>query len=91
MGGAGRCKGLICMDWTSLGLKEVAIVRSREVAVNQGFLKYCVNGDAAGTKVSVRSRQSGRQSGVAVKRGFTVLLFLPSPLGLIPLSLTGPW
>ena len=42
------------------------------MAVNQGFLKYCVNGDAAGTKVSVRSRQSGCQSGVAVKRGFTV-------------------
>ena len=72
MGGAGRSEGLKLYRLESLGLKKAAIIRSRGVAVKQGFLKYCVNGDAIGTKVSVRSRQSGRQSGVAVKRGSTV-------------------
>ena len=42
------------------------------MAVKQGFLMYYTKGDAIGTKVSVRYRESGRLSGVVVKRGFTV-------------------
>ena len=37
---------------------------------------YYSKGDAIGTKVSVRYRRSGRLSGVVVKRGSTVQLFL---------------
>ena len=37
-----------------------------------GFLTYCSKGDAIGTKVSVRYRESGRLLGVVVKRGSTV-------------------
>ena len=44
------------------------------MAVKQGFLMYYTKGDAIGTKVSVRYRESGRLSGVVVKRGFTVLV-----------------
>ena len=43
------------------------------MAVKQGFLMYYTKGDAIGTKVSVRYRESGRLSGVVVKRGFTVI------------------
>ena len=43
------------------------------MAAKQGFLKYYTKGDAIGTKVSVRYRESGRLSGVVVKRGSTVL------------------
>ena len=50
----------------------MAVIWSREVAVNQGFLSTIVYGDAVGTKVSGRIRQCGRPSGVAVKRGSTV-------------------
>ena len=35
---------------------------------NRGFLSTILNGDAVGTKVSVRHRQGGRSSGVVVKR-----------------------
>ena len=49
----------------------MAVIRSRGVAVKQGFLMYYTKGDAIGTKVSVRYRESGRLSGVVVKRGFT--------------------
>ena len=46
------------------------------MAAKQGFLMYYSKGDAIGTKVSVRYRRSGRLSGVVVKRGSTVALFL---------------
>ena len=46
------------------------------MAVKQGFLMYYTKGDAIGTKVSVRYRESGRLSGVVVKRGFTVHVLL---------------
>ena len=44
------------------------------MVAKQGFVKYYIlNGDAVGTKVSVRYRQGGRESGVVVKRGSTVV------------------
>ena len=43
------------------------------MAAKRGFLMYCSKGDAIGTKVSVRYRESGRLLGVVVKRGSTVL------------------
>ena len=46
------------------------------MAAKQGFLMYYSKGDAIGTKVSVRYRRSGRLSGVVVKRGSTVILYL---------------
>ena len=42
------------------------------MAAKQGFLSTILNGDAAGTKMSVRHRQGGCSSEVAVKRGSTV-------------------
>ena len=45
----------------------MAVIRSTGVAAKQGFLKYYTKGDAIGTKVSVRYRESGRLSGVVVK------------------------
>ena len=50
----------------------MAVIWSREVAANQGFLKYYMNGNAVGTKVSVRYRQCGRALEVVVNRGSTV-------------------
>ena len=50
-----------------MGLEIVAVIRSRGVAVKQGFLMYYTKGDAIGAKVSVRYRESGRLSGVVVK------------------------
>lgn len=50
----------------------MAVIQSREVAVNQGYL----TGDAIGTKVSGHCRQGGHTSGVAVKRGSTIGPFL---------------
>ncbi len=46
------------------------IIQSRGVAAKSGILS--MNVDAAWTKVSGRSRQGGRGSGVVVKRGSTV-------------------
>ena len=46
------------------------------MAAKQGFLMYYSKGDAIGTKVSVRYRRSGRLSGVVVKRGSTVDVYL---------------
>jgi hypothetical protein len=54
----------------------VAVIRSRGVAAKQGFLMYYTKGDAIGTKVRVRYRESGRLSGVVVKRGSTVYVEL---------------
>ena len=51
----------------------MAVVRSRGVAAKQGFLMYYTKGVAIGTEVSVRYKESGRFSGVVVKRGSTVL------------------
>ena len=41
--------------------------------MKQGFLMYCAKGVAIGTEVSVRYRESGRLSGVVIKRGSTLL------------------
>ena len=38
----------------------------------RGFFNTILNGDAVGTKVSVRYREGGRSSEVVVKRGSTV-------------------
>ena len=43
---------------------------------NRGFLSTILNGDAVRTKVSVRHRQGGCESGVVVKRGSTVAMWL---------------
>ena len=42
------------------------------MAAKQGFIMYYTKGVAIGTEVSVRYRESGRFSGVVVKRGSTV-------------------
>ena len=55
-----------------LGPGSAAVIRSRGVVAKQGFLMYYTIGDAIGTKVGVRYKQSGRLSGVVVKRGSTV-------------------
>ena len=39
MGGAGRSVRLFACDEHHLGSKSVAVIQSREVAANQGFLK----------------------------------------------------
>ena len=72
MGGAGRSVKSFCTDEDHLGSKSAAIIWSREVAANQGFLKYYLNGDAVGTKVSGRYRQGGHSSEVVVKKGSTI-------------------
>ena len=56
-----------------LGPGRAAVIWSRGVAVKQGFLMYYTKGNAIGTKVSVRYRESGCLSGVVVKRGSTVI------------------
>ena len=57
------------------------------MAAKRGFLMYCSKGDAIGTKVSVRYRESGRLLGVVVKRGSTVVIatcmFPDSPVFLL--------
>ena len=70
-----RKAGSNCTGGHHLGQKMVPVIRSRGVAAKQGFLKYYTKGDAIGTKVSVRYRESGRLSGVVVKRGSTVLIY----------------
>ena len=40
VGGAGRSERSFCIDGHHLGPKNVAVIRSRGVAANQGFLKY---------------------------------------------------
>ena len=52
--------------------ERAAIIQSGEVATKQGFLMYYTKGVVIGTEVSVRYRESGRLSGVVVKRGSTV-------------------
>ena len=59
---------IVCIQ---LGPWKLAIIWSREVAAKQGFL----NGNTVRTKVSVRYRQGGRKSAVAVKRGSTIPIF----------------
>ena len=47
------------------------------MATKQGFRMYYTKGVAIGTKVSLRSRESGCLSGLVVKRGSTLtVLFL---------------
>ena len=48
------------------------------MAAKQGFLICYAKGVAIGTEVSVRYKESGRLSGVVVKRGSTVKLYLCS-------------
>ena len=51
MGGASWWVGLTvvqrlkCIDGHRLGPRKVAVIRSRQVAVDQGFLKHCHNGE----------------------------------------------
>ena len=40
VGGAGRSERSFCIDGHHLRPKSVAVIRSRGVAANQGFLKY---------------------------------------------------
>ena len=58
-----------------MGPEKAAVVRSRGVAGKQGFLMYYTKSVAIGTEVSVRYKESGRFSGVVVKRGSTVDIF----------------
>ena len=41
MGGAGRSTRLKCIDGHRLGPRKVAVIRSRQVAVDRRFLKHC--------------------------------------------------
>ena len=45
------------------------------MAAKQGFVMYYTKGVAIGTEVSVRYRESGRLSGVVVKRSSTVIFY----------------
>ena len=56
-----------------MGPEKAAVVRSRGVAIKQGFLMYYTKGIAIETEVGVRYRENGCLSGVVVKRGSTVL------------------
>ena len=69
----GRKEGSNCTGGHHLGPEKAAVVRSRGVAAKQGFLMYYTKDVAIGTEVSVRYKESGRFSGVVVKRGSTVL------------------
>ena len=55
-----------------MGPERAAVIRSKGVAAKQEFLMYFIKGVAIGTEVSVRYGESGRLSGVVVKRGSTV-------------------
>ena len=68
----GRKEGSNCTGGPHLGPERAAVVRSRGVAAKQGFIMYYTKGVAIGTEVSVRYKESGRFSGVVVKRGSTV-------------------
>ena len=72
----GRKVGSNRISGHHFGPGRAAVIRSRGVAAKQGFLMYYTKGDAIGTKVSVRYRESGRLSGVVVKRGSTVNFFV---------------
>ena len=58
--------------------ERAAVVQSRGVAAKQGFIMYYTKGVAIGTEVSVRYRESGRLSGVVVKKGSTVVVSVRS-------------
>ena len=64
--------GLLSIVCAQLGPRKLSVIWSREVAAKQGFLSTILNGNAVGTKMSVRHRQGGCSSKVAVKRGSTV-------------------
>ena len=57
------------MEPLTIGTKDFGHYRG--MATNQGFYKDYFN--AVGTKVSGHEREGGRSSGVAIKRGSTVL------------------
>ena len=59
-----------------MGPERAAVVRSRGVAAKEGFIIYYTKGIAIGTEVTVRYKESGRLSGVVVKRGSTVYTIL---------------
>ena len=72
MGVAGRSVRSFCIDGHHLGPKTWPLYGVERWPQIRGFLSTIIYGDAVGTKVSGRSRQGGRSSGVAVKRGSTV-------------------
>ena len=66
--------GLLSIVCVQLGPQSHSLYRVERWLRNRGFLSTTIlNGDAVGTKVSVCHRQGGRESGVVVKRGSTVL------------------
>ena len=65
-------RGSNCTGGHHLGLGRTAVIRNRGVAAKQGFLMHYTKDVAIGTEVSVRYKESGRLSGVVVKRGSTV-------------------
>ena len=67
-----------CIDWAPFGKKSLSVIRNSRVVAVQGFFSYCGNGDAIGTSVSVRYIVDVRSSGVVVKRGSTVCMFVYS-------------
>ena len=72
MGKPGQKAGSNSTSGHHLGPGRAAVIQSRGVATKQGFLVYYTKGDGNQTKVSVCYRESGRLSGVVVKRGSTV-------------------
>ena len=58
MGGAGHSTKVKCIDGHRLGPRKVAVIRSRQVAVDQGFLKHCGE-----WKVSGRNRRVAADQG----------------------------
>ena len=59
---------MLSIVFVQLEPQKLAAIRSGEVAVKHGTI---LNGDAVGTKVSVRHRQGGHSSEEGVKRGST--------------------
>ena len=59
MGGASWWVGLAvvqrlkCIDGHCLGPRKVAVIRSRQVAIDQGFLKHCGEWMRSGPKVGL--------------------------------------
>ena len=69
-GRAGRYTRSICITGRHLGHKNVAVI---EKWPPNGFLKYYSEWRCSWTKVNGRYREGGCLSGVAVKRGSTVM------------------
>ena len=75
MGGARRSERSFSIELHRLGPEMWPLYGVEGWPHIRGFVSTVLYGNAFGTKVSSRHREGGRLSGVAVKRGSTVLIF----------------